>query len=124
MARIFPDTYFIFLLGKMYDINGDTVHARAYYKEVLLKCNQELDTMAIKSPQRDFTELQKGLVLVMLGQPGKGDEIIKGLYQKADSRIKNQYLLYMRLKRADILMAKDTSITIDNATTIINTLRP
>jgi tetratricopeptide (TPR) repeat protein len=125
IARIFPeDIYSKFLLGKMYDINGDSVRARGYYKDFLLKCNQELDTMAIKSQQREFAELQKGLVLVLLGQPDKGDEIIKGLYQKANSRTKNEYLLYMRLKRADILMAKDTSITIDNATTMINTLKP
>jgi len=125
MLRLFPrDPTLKFFAGKMYDINGDTIRARAYYQDYLFQCNRELDTMTMRNKQREFLELQKGLVLVLLGQPKKGQETIKGLYEKADSWDKAKYLLCMRLKRADMLNPKDTSITIGNCTTIINTFSP
>ncbi|MEO6852134.1 MAG: hypothetical protein ABI166_15940 [Mucilaginibacter sp.] len=123
MLRLKPkDTIVQFLVGKIYDQMGDTVIAKVYYKGYLIYCERKLDTMSRSSKQRSLVEFEKALVLILLNQPQKGHDILNKLYKQADDWDKDRYLVYMRLKRADML--KDTSITIGNSTTIINAFSP
>ncbi|MGZ3810270.1 MAG: hypothetical protein ACXVJN_00985 [Mucilaginibacter sp.] len=113
-----------YLLGKVYDKTGDTMRAGFYYKYYLGYCDSILDTMSVGNRQHKSIELQKAVVLILLNQPQKGHDILNKLYQEADAQERDEYLLYMRLTRADFLIAKDTSITVGQSTTSINTFFP
>jgi tetratricopeptide (TPR) repeat protein len=125
MVRLRPkDAIVKYLVGKIYDKTGDTIHARLYYEDYLNYCNRILDTMSKSNKQLKSIELQKALVLILLNRPQQGHEILNKLYQTADSFNKDSYLLYMHLIKADLLAAKDTSITVGQNTTLINTAFP
>ncbi|HTD39100.1 MAG TPA: hypothetical protein VK671_00670 [Mucilaginibacter sp.] len=125
MLRLRPnDAVIKYLVGKIYDKTGDTIRARSYYKDYLSYCDHILDTMSKDNRQFKDTELQKALALILLNQPQKGHDILNKLYQEADNWHKDSYLLYMRLTKADLLVPKDTSISVGQNTTSINTAFP
>ncbi|MEO6852133.1 MAG: hypothetical protein ABI203_07990 [Mucilaginibacter sp.] len=125
MVRLAPkDPVIKFLVGKIYEQNGDTILARSYYQDYLSYCDDRLDTMSTNNKSHKDIELQKAMVLVLLNQEQKGHEILNRLSQQADDWDKDTYIILMHLKRADMIECKDTSITIGNRTTSINTFFP
>lgn len=140
ILRLRPqDAIFKYLVGKIYDKTGDTIRARTYYKDYLSYCDHILDTMPQSNKQLESIKLQKALVLILLNQPQQGHDILEKLYEEAGGKDKNSnpytikdnllldkdsYLLYMHLSKADLLTAKDTSITIGQKTSTINTEFP
>lgn len=140
MVRLSPNDALVkYLVGKIYDKTGDTTRARVYYNYYLSYCDHILDTMSKNNKQLEQTKLQKALVLILLNQPQQGHDILEKLYEEAGGKDKNNnpytikdnvhldkdsYLLYMHLSKADLLVAKDTSITIGQKTSTINTEFP
>ena len=127
MVRLAPNDAIIkFMAGKMYDETGDSTQAKAYYQNYLTFCDHKLDTMSAKNRNYKFMEEQKAFVLILLNQADKGYEIFKKLYAEAgDDWEKDNYILYMRLTRTNMLEDKELSVTIgDNTISINNTLFP
>jgi len=121
LLRLTPnDATTKYLVAGIFYKTGDTTRARAYYQEYLNYCDKKLDTMSVKNRHYKNMQLQKGLVLILLDQQGKGREIFKKLYEEADDWEKDTYSLYMRVTKADILVGKELCMTIGNSTTCIN----
>ena len=122
LLRLAPnDATTKYLVAGVFYKTGDTTRARAYYQEYLSYCDKRLDTMSVKNRHYKDTQLQKGLVLILLDQQQKGREIFKTLYEKeTDDSMKDMYSLYMRATKTDIVEGKELSMTVGNTTTSIH----
>jgi len=110
-----------FLVGKVYDKLGDTIHAKAYYKNYLSYCSSILDTMATSNRQYRFVVEEKAIVLILLGQQQNGKAILKKLFDTEPISMNKPFdSLYMGLTRKDIIDGKDLRMTVDNTSYSIN----
>lgn len=102
---------FYTLAGELYDITGDSVNARKYYKEAITHYNTTLDTMQ-KGLNYSSTTFEKAIILILNKEQAKGNELLKKLYsEETNPDLKSYYEKYIGMSRAEILQQMSTGKT-------------
>ena len=109
-----PDLYV--QIGLLYDLKGDTISSKKYYKEAIPRYNNILDTMSTKNSSYDIFLMNKGIDLVFIGKQKEGNEILKVLYNKESNKyLKDHYGSLINKSKNDILkiLTNDSMSTIN-----------
>jgi len=84
---------FMLTTGILYEKNGDTISSVNYFQKALPLYDKTLDTMSLKNPDRFALTMNKGITFILLNEPGKGNDILKALYDKQTDLKYKEYLI-------------------------------
>jgi len=108
------DPVIILFTGETYEKAGDSLSAVKYYKEVLLKYNQVLDTMNVKNYNYKSVVTSKAVILILLNQQKQSRDLLQPLYQKeTDSLYRSFYRDIMSYTRKEALFGKHIDVSED-----------
>lgn len=97
-----PDYYVT--IGMLYDIKGDTVLSKTYFAEAATCYDKILDTMSTSNKDRDMLLMNKAVNLVLIGQQGQGNKILKQLYDRQhDEAYREMIALFMNKTKDEII---------------------
>jgi len=97
-----PDYYVT--IGILYDVQGDTVKSKDYFKRAISQYDRIFDTIAVSNINYDMLLMNKALNLIFIGEQNKGNDILKQLYNKQiESPFKEILASYLNKSKQDIL---------------------
>ena len=105
LNRIKPEApeYFV-SIGLIYEHMGDTTSSNKFFNEAVNRYNKILDTMSTVNKDYDLLLMNKAVSLILVGQQQKGNDILKGLYDKQkDESYREMLSSFMNKSRKDIL---------------------
>jgi len=101
-----PDLYLT--CGGLYERISDTLSAKDAFQKALSLYNNLLDTMSVGNRYYDMLFMNKAVDLIMLGEPIKGNELLKQLYDRqTDEAYKELTLSFMNKSRDELLKTID-----------------
>jgi len=109
-----PSSYF--LTGILLDKTGDSTNAQKYYTEVVKRIDSFLYNTNRADKKYDDALMTKGITFILLGQPEKGNEILKQVSEKQKDEVQKEiYGHYKNKSRKEIL---DSFTSVDSTTDI------
>jgi tetratricopeptide (TPR) repeat protein len=92
------------IVGTTYEMMNDTILGQQYLKQALIRYDKVLDTINAKNKSYRYFAMTKGIILIMLNQNQRGNQVLKELYSKeTDTLYKQEYLKYIGKNREQIL---------------------
>jgi len=104
MERIKPQGHaFYSEVATVYELMGDTVTSKEYFRKAFVYTSGILDTMSRSNFLYPWIVINKGTFLVMSGQQEKGNKILKQLYTaETDTSMKTAIAMFIGKTRQEI----------------------
>lgn len=104
LIRIRPNDHSLYLMrGNFYAQQGDTVSGKMDFQKSLEICDAILDTTRFNNPGYDAVLFDKAVILVMLDQPQKSNELFKQLCDKNAGMEKDFYCSCINKNKTELL---------------------